>query len=193
MLKLLSKMFPSVYRVIGVLALCLGLGASVASADVIFELSLPENGEFGGMQITWLYPTFPDVSGLSALSLDSPSIVSVTSVTPPNLSTSLVGIDILAGSTLIGVNLNGLNADTLLLNLIYPNDFFVFSRNLTETGTFQSIGGLVTSDLNLGTTTPIATLRVTDTAAIPEPAAWLPLGAVFCGMALLRKRRGLSK
>jgi hypothetical protein len=164
------------------LAACLA-AASPAHGAVIYDFSLPANGDVGPIAIQLTLPDFLPANGLNAFATTDPEATVFSSVTPIE-PTSVVGVDIDPGVTLFGLALFSPGGNFTLLNRDYPADFFNFVRTPTETGTFLSSSGLVESDFSLDTTTPTATLTVT---ATPEPVTVLLFGIGAAGMAARRR------
>ena len=100
-----------------------------------------------------------------------------------------MGIDVNAGTFLVGVALRETDVDAVLFTVNFPNDFFVFGRSPTQTGTFLSSAGTVTSVYDLDTGTPTAILVVTETSPVPEPASLTLLGLGLAGMGARRWRQ----
>jgi hypothetical protein len=163
-------------------------GAKGARGSVIYNFSLPANGAVGAFDVQVTLPGFLPDGGLQVFSLTGPEVTSFNSGTPIDPAASVIGIDIDAGQALFGVSLTNAGV-VVLFNVIYPDHFFVFSRTPTEPGSFPSTSGVVTSDFALDTTTPAATLVVTE-SAVPEPSSLSLLGLgflVITGVLRLRK------
>jgi PEP-CTERM motif len=174
------------------IALCLGLTAAAstpATAAVLYDFSLAANGDVGPVRIVLSYPSFVPSGLLDVIPLSDPRVVTATSGTPIDTTTSVAGFEVGPTATLFGLRLLGPAGGEVLVNPSYPADFFVFNRTPTQTGTFQSTSGLVRSSLAIETRAPVATLVVRDDSApVPEPATIVFLGAAALG-AVVRRRR----
>lgn len=174
-------------------ALSLGLAAATstqAQAAVIYDFSLPANGDVGAVRIVLTTPYFIPPSGLVILPTDAPE-VSVTSGVPLDPVESRIGVDVDSDRTLFGISLWDFAVDLVLLTEDYPDDFFVFERTPGQTGTFTSVSGFVVSDDELATRAPIATLVVSGSpdVDVPEPATMTLLGAAALGVIARRRRQ----
>jgi hypothetical protein len=167
------------------LAACLAFAAP-ARADVIYDFSLPANGEVGPIEVQLTFPDFLPAGGLNVLGVTGPEVTAFSSGTPVDLPLSFVGVDIDPAVTLFGLALFSPSGGFTLLNDSYPADFFSFVRAPNQTGTFLSSSGLVVSDFTLATATPTATLTVTST---PEPATLLLFGLGAVGVVARRRAR----
>jgi hypothetical protein len=172
------------------LTLCLGLaGANPAAASVIYDFSLPANGSVGAIDIQLTFASFVAAgAGLTVDVLSAAPVTSFSSGTPVNAAGSVVGFEVDAGSTLFGVQLFSPSSASVLFTPAYPGDFFSFARTANQTGTFTATGN-VTSSLSLNTAHPTATLVVTNTSAVPEPATASLLGLWLLGIAGWQMRR----
>ena len=163
--------------------------AAPARAAVIYDFSLPANGDVGPIAIQLTFPDFLPADGLDVFGPGDPEVTAFSSGTPFDPATSVVGVNIDPGVTLFGLALISQTGGFTLLNRNHPADFFNFVRTPNETGTFLSSSGLVESDFALDTTTPTATLTVT---ATPEPMTVLLFGIGAVGMAARRRWRHTS-
>lgn len=175
----------------GVLGLALALGlvavdSAPAAAAVMYDFSLPANGEVGAVRLVVTLPGFiAPGDDLVILSLED-SRVALTSDEGIDESESAIGLNTTPGTTLFGIALFGPQG-ALLFTVDYPEDFFEFVRTPNQTGTFTSVSGLVVSqDDELETRTPTATLVVSGT--VPEPTSVALLGVGALGL-LARRRR----
>jgi hypothetical protein len=176
----------------GVLGLALALGlvavdSAPVAAAVVYDFSLPANGEVGAVRVVLTLPRFiTPGDNLAFVPLDA-SLVTVTSDEDIDRSFSLIALNAKPGTTLFGIALVEVQGDLLLYTEKYPDDFFAFVRTPTQTGTFTSVSGLVgTDDDELDTRTPTATLVVSGT--VPEPTSVALLGVGALGL-LARRRR----
>lgn len=167
---------------VALLVACVAFAAP-ARAAVIYDFSLPANGDVGPIAIQLTLPDFLPADSLITFATTDPAATVFSSVTPIE-PTSVVGVDIDPAVTLFGLALFSPVGNFTLLNRNYPADFFNFVRAPNQTGTFFSTGGLVESDFALATSTPTATLTVT---ATPEPATVLLFGIGAAGMAFRRR------
>jgi hypothetical protein len=173
------------------LTLLIGLvSAGPASAAVIFDFSLPANGDVGAFSVQLQFDDYPTPSGLLVFNLLDPEVISFSSDTTIDPSTSVIGFEVTPTQTLIGLNLANSDPIAVLFTVDYPNDFFTFNRTETEDGVFNSISGTVASDLSLNTTTPEGTLTVS--SEVPEPATTALLGLGFLGIAGFARRQKRS-
>jgi hypothetical protein len=166
------------------LVVCFGVaGPSRAAASVIYDFSLPANGALGAIDIKLNVGSFLPAAGLQIASLAAPQVTAFSSGTPVSAADSVVGINVLAASSLFGIRLATASGSNVLFTTSYPGDFFIFERTPNQVGTFLSSGGNVVSGLTLNTATPQATLVVTDSDAVPEPTTLSLCGWVFVGIA----------
>ena len=169
------------------LAGCLVLGGARASAaSVVYDFSLPANGDVGAISIQLTFADVLPVDALNVFGLSGPEVTAFSSGTPIDSTSSFVGIEVTAVSTLFGIRLSP-GASEVLTTVDYPADFFTFGRASEQAGTFLSATGTVFSDLVLATATPTATLVVM--SAVPEPATVALLGLGALGAAVWRRRR----
>lgn len=174
----------SLMRFTIVFVVCLFAAISPASASVIYNFSLPANGDIGAVNIQLTFADFLPQAPLFVLGLDAPEVTSVTAAPPIDLANSVIGIDVTATETLIGIRLVDFAPNVTLFTVDYPADFFVFSRTPAEGGAFASTSGFVVSDFNLATRAPTGSLVVT-----PEPSTALFLGLGLAGFAAMRRFR----
>jgi PEP-CTERM motif-containing protein len=164
------------------LTLCLGLaGANAATAgSIVYDFSLPSNGSVGAIDLQLTYDSFVEAGGgLNVYLLSELPVTSFSSGTSVNASASALGFEVDAGSTLFGFQLFAPDSSSVLGNPTYPTDFFTFTRTPDQTGTFTATGNVISS-LGLDTGEPTATLVLSETGAVPEPAtaALLALGVL---------------
>lgn len=169
--------------VLGALLFCAGARADAA---VLYDLTLAGNGQVGPVRVLLELDGFIVFPGLIPIPLSNPAVLEASVGTPLG-DESVIAFDVLPAQTRIGLAMFSLgNATAVLLTRDFPADFFTFDRSATETGTFVSTGGLVESELTLDTTTPLATLVVTQ---VPEPATTALVCAAVIGVALRRRAR----
>jgi hypothetical protein len=163
--------------------------ANLASADAIYNFSLPANGAVSAFDIQLTFPDLLPAGDLLVLPVTFPEVTSLTFTTPgftPALS--VIGLQITPASTLFGVSLVNAVAAPLLFTVDFPGDFFVFNRTPVTTGTFSSVSGNVVSVLQLATGSPLGTLSVTtDAVSVPEPSTVVLLLSSVLYIAALRR------
>lgn len=185
---MLSKrysVFSSAFVLLPVLFLSLG-SANQVSAAVTFDFNLPANGDVGAISFQLTFPDYP-LPGLQIFFVGDPVVTSFSSGTPLDATISGIGFDVAATETLIGLAFFD-PSQTVLFTVEYPGDFFVFSRTPTDPGLFGSLSGNVISDFTLATSTPTASLLVTE-SAIPEPATGAITGLALLGVASIFARK----
>jgi hypothetical protein len=177
------------YFTVGVgLALCLAT-ARLANADAIYDFSLPANGAVSAFNIQLTFSDLLPAGDLMIVPVTSPVVTSLTFQTPGFApAASVIGLQITALSTLVGVALGDAVPLPLLFNVAFPGDFFVFNRTPATTGTFSSVSGNVVSVLPLATGSPVGTLSVTGAASVPEPSTVVLLASSLLCLAALRRR-----
>jgi len=153
---------------------------------VVYDFSLDANGDVGAVNIQLTFADFLPVGPLEVFDLGRPEVTAYSSGTPIDPSSSFVGVDVAAATTLIGVYLSSAIGDVVLYTFEYPDDFFVLGRTPDQEGTFLSSAGTVRSDFALATATPTATLVV---SRVPEPATAALLGLGVLGVATWRRLR----
>lgn len=189
------KRIPPSRRRLGiVLIVCLGLaGGDRAAASIIYDVSLPSNGSVGAIDLQLTFDSFVAAgTGLHVELLSMIPVTSFSSVTPVDTSASAGAAEVDAGDTLLGFQLLAPDFSSVLYTPNYPADFFDFVRTADQTGTFTATGN-VTSSLALNASQPTATLVVTDTSAVPEPAAAVLSGTGLLGIAGWRIRRRVRR
>ena len=166
-----------------VLLFCLS-SANLAHASAIYNFSLPANGAVSSFDIQLSAPDLLPADGLLVIPVTSSVVTSLTFGTPGfSPVQSVIGLQITPTSTLVGLSLRNAAFAPLLLNVAFPDDFFVFNRTPLTTGTFSSVSGNVVSTLSLATANPVGTLTVT---SVPEPSTVLLLGS---GLLCIARRR----
>jgi hypothetical protein len=161
-------------------------GAKPATASVMYDFSLAANGDVGAISIQLTFADFLPEGSLDVFDLTRPEVTEYSASTALDPVASAVGIEVTAATTLIGFFLTSAIGQSLLYTFEYPGDFFVLSRMPNQKGTFLSSAGTVSSDFNLVTSTPTATLVV---SRVPEPATVALCGLGVLGVATWRRLR----
>ncbi|WP_031494817.1 PEP-CTERM sorting domain-containing protein [Bryobacter aggregatus] len=170
------------------LTLSLGLSAvKPAEAAVLYEFSLPANGDIGPVQVQF---TFANFSATPNLVIVPANTSSLTFLADPLVSAgnSVLGLMIESTTTYFGIDLKTSSNQSVLYTPAYPTDFFTFTRGVAETGTFTATG-YVTSHFGLDIAFPTATLTVSEISDVPEPATLSLVGICLVGAAAWRKRK----
>jgi hypothetical protein len=164
------------------------LAARSGSAAIVYDFTLPANGNVDAIHVQLTFPRYP-IGSLDNFTPDDPEFTFYSSGTS-DLPFPLIGVTIAPSLTLIGVALSDGFGNIALVNHEFPNDLFWFNRVPNQNGVFLSVSGRLdaTPPFMLETTTPTAQLVVSGDP-VPEPASVFTfvMGAAVLG--LLRSRR----
>ena len=162
--------------------------ATASSAAVVYDLSLPENGNVDAIHVQLTVQGYL-VGGLDLFFVGDPEVTLFSSGSTA-LPFAVIGVAVSPSVTLFGAALADASGNFAVLNPNFPDDFFVFNRVPNQNGTFFSVSGNVAADppFMLDTTTPTAQLVVSG-EPVPEPASILTFATGAMVFALVRSRK----
>jgi hypothetical protein len=163
------------------------VSVATSPAAVVYDFSLPANGDLDAIEIQVTVPTY--LSG--GIIVFAPGDAGLTSFSSGALDLELLAIGFLVEEmeTRVGVAIVDENDLFAALNRDFPDDFFVFNRGVGQNGAFSSVSGLIEADpiYTLATMTPTAQLVVSG-SPVPEPASFMMLAGGALGLLALRRR-----
>jgi hypothetical protein len=162
------------------------LSAAPGSAAIVYDFTLPANGDIDTIELQITVPTYL-TGGLTVLMPGDPQLTLFSSGA---LSLELLAFGIVVDplQTRVGVAIVDQNELFATLNRDFPDDFFVFNRAADENGVFLSVAGTIEADpiYTLATTTPVTELVVSG-EPVPEPTSVLTFATGALVLLTLRR------